>query len=145
MKTLITILILASTSHHALAEADRLLLIAAETAIRPGANISLDVYLYNSASRPKKVPSLDLASASYLLDDVTGARSGRAGGTTEISTEPPAEHVLQPNGIERRRITLKIPAEPGDMVTIYVTLGRTTRLRSNSVLLYCPATGGKHH
>jgi hypothetical protein len=33
---------------------------------------------------------------------------------------------------------MEIPAEPGELVELYIEIGRESVLRSNSVLLYCP-------
>jgi hypothetical protein len=121
----------------------RLLLVPLETSIKPRAKVDFDVYVCNSSGQQVKVPSLESLAAFYELNDVTGKRLGRSGGQAQISTGPLAQHDLQQNGVLEKRIAIDIEAEPGDLVNVYLKLENGERLRSNSVLLFCPANQNK--
>jgi hypothetical protein len=120
------------------AESLRLLLVPLETSIKPRAKVNFDVYVYNSSGQQVKVPSLESLAAFYELNDVTGTRLGRSGGQAQISTGPVAQQTLQQNGMLEKRIAIDIDAERGDLVNVYIKLQNGERLRSNSVLLFCP-------
>jgi hypothetical protein len=145
MKAWLTIFLIVFVAEFAIADRLRLLLVPAETSIKPGATVTFEAYLYNPGSAAVKVPPLEFVSAMYVIDDVTGVRMGRAGSSGVISTAPRADHVLQAKSIERRTIDVEIPAEAGDLVRVYAELGKKPALRSNSVLLFCPPKGRKLH
>lgn len=138
------ILMLVASNIAAQPEGLRLVLAPAEeVAIKPRATVALDAYLYNPGPAAVHAPPLASLSATYTLNDVTGVRSTRAGASGEISTAPVKNDLLQPGSLERRRINIEIPAESGDLVRVHVELGKNRALRSNSVLMFCPAKGIK--
>jgi hypothetical protein len=133
MKTSIAILSLILVAVVVRAEKPRFLLVPLETSIKPGSKATFDVYVWNDSRRPVSVPSLDFIST------VTSSKnSGTAEVAGKTSTSTPDEHSLSPNSVEWKRITSDIKAQPGDLIEVYVQIGSPPRLRSNSVLLFCP-------
>ncbi len=130
------ILILAAVQ----AQEPRLLLIPVETTVKPHSKISFDVYVCNIGPRRAKVPSLEFISTISSSKKLSGKNSPAP---VEIqgktSTSAPANHFLTPNSVEWKRITPDIYAQPGDLLEVYVQIGPPPHLRSNSVLLVCPA------
>jgi hypothetical protein len=122
----------------ATADGLRLLLAPSETAIKPRSTVPLTVYLYNTGMSPKEVPSLELLAVTFTIDDLTGKRLGRVGGTKEISTGPAKKLILKAHAVDQRTVNVEVPADPGDLVKVYAELGKKPVLRSNSVLLFCP-------
>lgn len=117
----------------------RLFLVTMRPNIAAGKHISLDVYLYNEGSKATKLPALKYLSAEWLLDDTTGKRLGRAGGSETI-TDHGSPNVLVPAGaMLHRKIKLDVKAEAGDIVNMKVRLGEGRGLESNAVVVYCPA------
>ena len=139
MKKLLTIIFAFSTLQMSGAEPLRLLLVPVETSIKRQASVTFDVYLVNTDLRAQPAPSLELLFGTYDLDDVKGARLPRGGDWGETTTVPPSPHVLQPNAIEHRQIRMDIPAEPGDLVKVFVEIRGRVGLRSNFALLFCRA------
>jgi hypothetical protein len=117
---------------------EHLLLVASEPTIAPGKTVTMDVYLYNEGSKAVKLPPLEYLDAEWVLDDTRGHRLGRSGGSSKISGYTIPNELIAAGAVLHRSIELDIKAEPGDVVTVKVTLGTQSALSSNNVLLYCP-------
>jgi hypothetical protein len=116
-----------------------LLLVPTQTFITPNARVECEVYLYNDSKKAVMVPSFETISKVYGLRDMKGIRLPRGASSTSIASHPPGEHSLGPGRVERTRIIVEIPAASGDLVDLYIEIGSKSVLRSNSVLLFCPA------
>jgi hypothetical protein len=120
-----------------------MLLIPVETVIKPGATVNFDLYVWNDSNKPANVPSLELTSATYLLRDISGARSPKGGGISQTTDHSLPLQVLKPNSVVQKKIAIEIPAQAGDLVEVYVGMASPSNLRSNSVQLFCPNAKGK--
>jgi hypothetical protein len=118
---------------------ERLLLVATGPNIAAGKAVSMDVYLYNEGSKAVKLPSLEYVAAEWLLDDTTGSRLGRTGGSARITGYRTPSVLVPAGAVLHRNIELNVKAEAGDVVTVKVTLGAQRAVESNDVLLYCSA------
>jgi len=118
-------------------QSPRLLLIPLETSIKKGATVAFDVFVYNGNVKAAKIPPIELFSAVYSLRD-TAANTSRVENSAKIASHPPQPHTLPSKGVEHRTIQMEIPARPGELVEVYIEIGRESVLRSNSVLLDCP-------
>ena len=123
------------------AQSPRLLLIPLETSIKKHATVAFDVFVYNDSAKPAKIPPIELFSAVYSVRDTKTNTLPRAETSAKIQSHPPSPHTLRSKGVEHKRIEMEIPAEPGELVEVYIEIGRDSVLRSNSVLLYCPIEG----
>ena len=122
---------------------EHLLLVAPRPNIVPGKSVVVDVYLYNEGSKAVKLPSLEFVEAEWLLDDTTGNRLGRSGGSSRITGFKIRDDLVPAGAVLHRSIELDVKAEAGDVVTVKVTLGTQRTVQSNDLLLYCPAKDKK--
>lgn len=123
-----------------------LLLVAHETTIRPESKLIFDVYLCNTGPKAVKAPPLQLITTSVSIrntKDIDSPAAGSVENEGETRFNPAGDHLLPANTVETRRIERKISARPGDMVEVYVTVGKEHLLKSNSVLLLCPPENQK--
>src|SRR5436309_174836 len=107
VKVAIPIVLLALTSLVARADNPSLLLSAQQTTIKPNSTVIFDVYLCNTSSKAVKVPSLHLIAISSWarnVKDMDSPTAGSAASDREMSTNPPVDHVLAANAVERRRV-----------------------------------------
>jgi len=132
------ILLLVVSITAARAQSPRLLLIPLETSIKKGATVTFDVFVYNDNAEAAKIPPIELFSAVYSLRDTTANALPRVESSAKIASHPPQPHTLPSKRVEHRTIQMEIPARPGELVEVYIEIGRESVLRSNSVLLYCP-------
>jgi hypothetical protein len=142
MKIAMAIGVLVLTSLVASADNPSLLLVARQTTIKRDSTAIFDVYLCNTGAAPVTVPSLRLITISAWtrnVKDITSPTAGSAATDGETSTNPPLDHALAAHAVEARRLEKRISAQPGDVVEVSAILGQHQKLRSNSVLLFCPA------
>lgn len=138
MKTFATaILLLVFSITPARAQSPRVILVPLETAVKTRATVSFDVFVYNDSPKPVKIPPIELFSAVYSLRGTSGNTLPRVETSAKIASHPPQPHTLGSKAGEHRTIKMEIPAEPGELVEVYIEIGRETVLRSNTVLLYC--------
>jgi|SRR6267154_2460118 len=138
IKLIIATLLIAAPFAHLHAEGLRLLLVPTGSSITPKSQVTLDVYVYNESDKPAKTPTLENISTVCVLRDVNGVRAPRTESSAEMKFHSGPEHTLKPHRVERKTIKVDIPAEPGDLVEVYVEIGTPSSLRSNSILLSCP-------
>ena len=120
------------------AQSPRLLLVPLETSIKKHATVAFDVFVYNDSAKPAKIPPIELFSAVYSVRDTKTNTLPRAESSAKTASHPPPPHTLGSKAVEHRRVEMEVPAEPGELVEVYIEIGRDSVLRSNSVLLYCP-------
>ncbi len=137
MRTLTTVLFLASACN--MTAQPRLLLIPMETAVAPQANVTFDVVAINDSKESVNIRSLESFRGVYSIRDTTGKRQHRVSGFARTATHSSKERKLLPGAFEQQKIRLDVPAEPGDVVQVYIKIGSDPGMRSNSLLLYCPA------
>jgi hypothetical protein len=125
------------------AQSIRLLLIPVEATIEAHAAATFDVFVYNDSETLVNIPSLELFSAVYSFRDRANDAILRVENLANIATHAPPPHSLAPKSVEQRRIRLEIPANPGELVQVYVEIGRESVMRSNTVLLGCPVDSPK--
>lgn len=121
----------------------RLLLVPTQSVVKPHAKVTFDMYLCNENSKPATAPTFQTVAKDYVLRDIAGKRLPRGHSSSLVFDHPAGDQVLQPNSIQRKRIEMAIPAEPGDLVEVHVEIGIRSVLRSNSVFLFCPNAKGK--
>jgi hypothetical protein len=138
MKPLIAAIIMFCYAEAAAAGSCRLFLLPTDPYLKRSGSVSFDVYLYNDTRKAVKLPSLEMLAADWNLKDVSGKRLYRTGGSRTIVDHPAENRQFDPGRIEHRRVELEIDPEPGDLVTVYVTLGDKAKVRSNTVLLFRP-------
>jgi hypothetical protein len=139
MKTFLSLVLTAIIGNSAVAETPRLLLVPVHNSIKPNGYVECDLYLYNDSKRATMVPSLETVSKVYVLHDPTGTRLPRGDSSSLVLTHSAGEHRLKAGKVEHTKITIQLSAEVGDLAEVYVEIGKGPMLRSNSVLLFCPA------
>ena len=132
------ILLLAFSIPAARADSPHLLLIPLETSVKKRATVAFDVFVYNDSAKPAKIPPIELFSAVYSVRDTKTNTLPRVETSAKTASHAPQPHTLRSKALEHRRIEMEIPVEPGELVEVYIEIGRGSVLRSNSVLLYCP-------
>jgi hypothetical protein len=138
IKVFIATLLIAAPLAHLHGEGLQLLLVPVNTSITPNSQLTVDVYIYNDSDKPAKAPTLENISTVCVLRDVNGVRAPRTESSAEMKFHSGPEHTLKPHRAERKTIKVDIPAEPGDLVEMYVEIGTPSSLRSKSILLSCP-------
>jgi hypothetical protein len=118
----------------------RLLLIPTSPVIKPGDDASFDLYVINEGAKAATIQDLKSWSAQCDIRSTLNGTSGPGKIFAEWIDHPAPKHLLMPFASERRRITMEVRAKSGDLAKIYVTSGSNPKLRSNTVLLYCPST-----
>lgn len=116
---------------------EHLFIVPARSNIAAKSPVFVDVYLYNEGSKAVQLPPLEYLVAEWLLNDTTGKRLGRSGELSRISSIRIANVAIRGGAVWHRRLELDVDAEPGDVVTVKVSLGRRPALKSNDLLLYC--------
>lgn len=139
IRVLMAALLIATPVAHLRAEGLRLLLVPIGTSVAPGAQVTVDIYIYNDSDKPAKAPTLENISTVSVLRDINGVRAPRTESSAEMKFHSDSERTLKPHQGERKTIKVDIPAELGDLAEIYVEVGTPSALRSNSILLYCEA------
>ncbi len=152
MKAFIIIALTIFIAQTALAREPHLLLVQTQTSVRPHTvsskrsterhpNLTFDVYLYNGSGRPVSAPTLEFFSTVAWVSNSMDRRSGFLGGEDEMSNGGLLDHLLPANSVEHRRIKVELPAQPGDLLEVHIEIGHfRNRIRSNTVLLFCPTT-----
>jgi hypothetical protein len=145
MKLFIAISLAAVAAQSALADDARLLLVSSQTTIKSHQTISLELVLYNPKSKPVQAPVLEEYSIVSITEDVTGKLTTGGGTQTKMFDVLLPLQTLAPRSIQHKTIQAEINARPGELVDVYVEIGWGRRLRSNSVLLFCPKTNSPSH
>jgi hypothetical protein len=140
----VALLIFVLACQSSLAETARLFLVPRETTIKPRQRVTLEIYLYNASSQTITAPSLEHVTSTFWSRKLSDRTSD--GSFTlhhETSTHPPPPQSLSPNSIQHKTIDFETDAQPGDLLEVSVEIGEKFKLRSNSVLLFCPIEATK--
>ena len=143
MKTLsllLSVIIVATAG----AEPLRLILVPQRVVIpRQSSASKFDLFLYNSGSAVRTVPSLEEFRALYTIRYHTKSDSlSRA--DIRAFNHPIKDHTLKAQGVDHAVIEIDISPEDGDYIELYVQVGHDERaLTSNTVLLLCSSTNAQ--
>ena len=123
------------------AEPLRLILVPQQVVIpRQSSAAKFDLFLYNSGSAARVVPSLHQFRALYTIRYHTKSDSLSRADIRAFS-HPIKDHTLKAKGVDHAAIEIDLLPDDGDYVELRVEVGHDERaLASNTVLLLCSPT-----
>jgi hypothetical protein len=139
MRTIIAALTLAAFHATAFGDSLRLLVVCEEVNIKANSSVRCDLYLYNDSDARCFAPSFETVATILALHDVNGVRLPRGDSSSLVTGHASGKQRLEARAVKRTTITVKIPAEVGDLVELYVEVGGDPVVRSNKILLFCPS------
>src|SRR5437764_14045327 len=108
----------------AFAESPQLILVPTQTSIKPHSSVVCNLYLYKESEKTLSVPSFETIAMVYTLHDVAEARLPRGDSTALVTGHSSGIQSLKSHTIKQTKVTVDFSAEPGDLVELYVEIGR---------------------